>query len=86
MGAYGRALGKIATPQILLKLEQALVKWTTKYGMKYFSRAVSRLTCRGQIDIQITWEPMGEMSGKLHHFRIHSYLGIKMHMEPTFNV
>ena len=44
------------------------------YSEKYFSRAVCRLTCRGQNDIQITWDPMGEMSGKLRHFRIHSDL------------
>ena len=56
MGAYGRTLGKIATPQIFFKLEQALAGRMTKYGVKYFSRAVSRLTCRGQIDTQIAWE------------------------------
>ena len=57
IGTYGRTPGKIVTPKIFIKLEQALAGRITKYGVKYFSRAVSRLACRGQIDIQVTWEP-----------------------------
>ena len=77
MSAYRRKLGKIATPHISLKLQQAFIEGRmAKYGTKYFYGAVSRLNSRGQIDIQISWEPMDEMSGKLHHFRIHSNLVI----------
>ena len=76
MGAYERTIKKIATPQIFLKLEQALAGGMTKDGVKYFSWVVSRLASTGQIVILITWEPTGEISGKLHHFRIHFNLGI----------
>ena len=65
MGGWGRKLGKITTPQILMKLEQELAGRMIKYGIKYFSWAVSRLTSRGQIYIQITWEPMRENIGKI---------------------
>ena len=44
-----------------MKLEEALAGWMTKYGVKCFARAVSGLASRGQIGINITWEPMGEM-------------------------
>ena len=41
----------------------------TKQSMKYFARAVSRLTARGQNDIHLTWAPTGEGSGKSRPLR-----------------
>ena len=64
MSAYGRKLGKMATPQISLKLGKAVVIRSTKHRVKYFIGTVSRLTSRGQIAIQITWAPMAESSEK----------------------
>ena len=72
----GERWEKNATPPIFIKVEEALAGQLTKYGVKYFSGAGSRMDSRGQIDIQITWETMSEMSVKLHHFRIHSNLVI----------
>ena len=48
-------LGKIATPQISLKLGEAVVIRFTR-NQFFFARAVSCLTSRGQIDIRIAWE------------------------------
>ena len=62
MGAYGRKLGKTATPQLSLKLGEAVVIRSTWHPVKYFGREISRLTCRGQIDIHLTWVTVGEIS------------------------
>ena len=63
---------KIATAQISLELGESVVIWSTKHCIKYFGRAVSRLTSRGQIDIQITWAPIGESSEKTRRLRFRS--------------
>ena len=65
MGPYGKKFGKITTPQISLKFRKILGYRTTHYRTKYFAWALSGLTSRGQIDIQITWGPMGNNKGKL---------------------
>ena len=69
------------------------LEWTLKWcnvpdisRLGIFFSAVSRLACRDQIYIQISWKPMGEMSGKLHHFIFHSNLVIWLHMKPPFNM
>ena len=62
MGAYWRKLGKIATPQISLKFGESVVIRFTKHRLKYFDRAVSRLTSRGQIDIHVACAPIKEIS------------------------
>ena len=55
---------KIATPHISLKLCETLVVRVTKNRIKRYARAVSRLTLRGQIVIQIAWAPMTESTEK----------------------
>ena len=64
--------GKIATPQILLKLGEAVVIRSAKNRVEYRARAVGCLSSRGQIDIQITWTPMRESSEKLRPLRFRS--------------
>ena len=62
MGAYGKKLGRIANPQVSLKLDEAVVISSTNYRIKYFDQALSRLTSSGQVDIQISRAPTGESS------------------------
>ena len=52
----GKSSKKIATPQISLKFRQKVEYRTTHYCAKHFDWALSGLTSRGQIDIQITWD------------------------------
>ena len=52
-----------------LKLCETVVVRVTKHRIKYFARAVSRLTTRGQIDIHLTLAPKGERSEKSRPLR-----------------
>ena len=69
MGPYGQKFGKIATPQNLLKLCEPVGYKVSHHRAKYFGRALNRLTSRGQIDIQITWDPMGGGGAKFKSVR-----------------
>ena len=64
MGAHGKKLGKIATSQISLKLNETVLIRSTKHRTKYYAAAVSRLASRGQTGFQITQAPMGKL-GKI---------------------
>ena len=65
MDSCGRKPGKIATPQISLKLGETVVIRSTKQRIKYYARTVSCLAPIGQIDIQITWAHMVKSSEKI---------------------
>ena len=77
MGAYWKRFGKIATPQISIKLGEDVVITSTKHHIKYFAQTVNCLTSRGQIDVQITWVPTtyGRRLGKIATAQISLKLG-----------
>ena len=56
------------TQNSLKPCETAVVR-VAKHRIKYFARAVSRLTTRVQNDSPITWAPMGERSEKSQPLR-----------------